>query len=121
MITDIRLQNLRSYGDAAFDLDAAVNIVVGPNASGKTNLLEALLVVATGKSYRGSSEELVKLKKPWARLEVHTPNGGRVVKISKYDKVSKSFEIDNNTYKRLPASKRLPVVLFEPQHLSILS
>lgn len=121
MITDIRLQNFRSYKDAAFDLDGAVNIVVGPNASGKTNLLEALLVIATSKSYRGSSEELIKIKAPWARLEAHTPDGSRVVKITGGEPLTRVFEVDNNAYKRLPVGKRLPVVLFEPQHLSILS
>lgn len=121
MITDIRLQNFRSYKDAAFDLDQAVNIVVGPNASGKTNLLEALLVIATGKTYRGSSEGLIKKQQPWARLEAHTPEGSRVVKITGGEPVGRVFEVDSNTYKRLPVSKCLPVVLFEPQHLSILS
>jgi len=121
MITDIRLQNFRSYKDAAFELDEAVNIVVGPNASGKTNLLEGLLMLAVGKSYRAGSEEMVRLGQPWARLEGHTVSGSRVVKISPGDGLSKSFEIDQRLYKRLPADKTVPVVLFEPQHLLILS
>jgi len=121
MITDIRLQNFRSYKDAAFELDKAVNIVVGPNASGKTNLLEALLVVATGKSYRATSEDLVMLEQAWTRLEAHTDKGARIVKIDKSSGVSKTFEIDDQTFKRLPANKKLPVVLFEPQHLLILT
>ncbi|MGZ6004845.1 MAG: DNA replication/repair protein RecF [Candidatus Saccharimonadales bacterium] len=121
MITDIRLQNFRSYKDAAFELDGAVNIVVGPNASGKTNLLEALLVIATGKSYRGGSQELIRLNQPWARVEVHTIKGSRVVKLTQDETTAKTFDIDQQTYKRLPASQKLPVVLFEPQHLTILS
>ncbi|PIZ62412.1 DNA replication/repair protein RecF, partial [Candidatus Saccharibacteria bacterium CG_4_10_14_0_2_um_filter_52_9] len=40
MITDLRLQNFRSYKDSSFELSPGVNIIVGPNASGKTNLLE---------------------------------------------------------------------------------
>ena len=121
MITDIRLQNFRSYKDAAFELDPGVNIVVGPNASGKTNLLEALLVVATGKSYRAGSEELVMHNKAWARLEAHTVSGSRVAKIDNSDSITKSFEIDKQVYRRLPANKKLPIVLFEPQHLLILT
>lgn len=121
MITDIRLQNFRSYDDSAFELDGGVNIVVGPNASGKTNLLEAILILAIGKSYRAGSEELIKIKKPWARLEAHTKNGTRVVKVQTEPALAKTFDIDKQQYKRLPANKKLPVVLFEPGHLLILS
>ena len=50
MIQDIRLQHFRSYIDDSFEFSPAFNIIVGPNASGKTNLLEAILVVARGGS-----------------------------------------------------------------------
>ncbi len=52
IFTDLRLQNYRSYTDASFELGSGVNIVVGPNAAGKTNLLEAVMVNSVGKSYR---------------------------------------------------------------------
>jgi DNA replication and repair protein RecF len=44
MIADIQLQNFRSYKNDSFEFSSGVNIIVGPNASGKTNLLEAVLV-----------------------------------------------------------------------------
>jgi energy-coupling factor transporter ATP-binding protein EcfA2 len=47
VITDLRLQNFRSYRDASFEMGPGVNIIVGPNASGKTNLLEAVAVLAS--------------------------------------------------------------------------
>jgi DNA replication and repair protein RecF len=46
-ISSIRLQNFRSYTlDESFEFEPGVNIIVGPNASGKTNLLEAVLVLS---------------------------------------------------------------------------
>jgi AAA15 family ATPase/GTPase len=48
MINDLRLQNFRSYIDESFEFIDGVNIIVGPNASGKTNLLEALLMISKG-------------------------------------------------------------------------
>lgn len=120
MITDIRLQNFRSYKDSAFELDKGVNIVVGPNASGKTNLLEAILILSIGKSYRAGDNEIIKIGQPWARLEAHTKDGSRIAKLDA-ETGSKSFEIDQQTYKRLPATKKLPIVLFEPEHLLILT
>lgn len=98
-------------------MSSGVNILVGPNASGKTNLLEALLVVSRGKSYRGSDNELINFGKNEARVEAHTPNGTRIVRLKQGEPTLKSFEINSQPLKRLLRSKVIPVVLFEPNHL----
>ncbi len=121
MITDIRLQKFRSYSDDSFEIDPGVNIIVGPNASGKTNLLEAVLVLARGSSYRAKDVEMVQFGSPWARLDAHTPSQTRVVKIKTDPTITKTFEIDEQTFFRLSQIKNLPTVLFEPNHLSLLS
>jgi DNA replication and repair protein RecF len=123
IFTDIRLQQYRSYTDASFDLGPGVNIVVGPNAAGKTNLLEALMVSAIGRSYRAKDFALIQFDKPWTRIDVHTSdNQTRVVKLRKQDndKSIREFEFDNKPYKRFPASQKQPVVLFEPNDLNLL-
>ncbi|HVX48140.1 MAG TPA: DNA replication and repair protein RecF [Candidatus Saccharimonadales bacterium] len=122
MIIDLRLQNFRSYGNASFELSPGVNIVVGPNASGKTNLLEALLVMARGSSYRAKDSELVSFNKPWTRLDINLIDGGqRTVKIVREPALAKTYELDKKTYKRLMLQHTLPVVLFEPEDLRLLS
>lgn len=123
MITDLRLQQFRSYADASFELANGVNIIVGPNASGKTNILEAILVVATGASYRARDAELIAFDASWARLDADTPHGVRVVKLQAdaADKTLKSFEIDSQKLARLLQPRTIPVVLFEPDHLLLLS
>lgn len=123
MITNLRLQHFRSYDDASFELGSGVNIVVGPNASGKTNLLEAALVVARGGSYRGKDVELIDFKAPWARLDAETLEGHRAVKLQRQsdDKCLKTFLLDDQELSRLMPRRTLPVVLFEPNHLALLS
>lgn len=122
MLTDIRLQNFRSYKDSAFEFSPGVNIVVGPNASGKTNLLEAVLVIATGKSYRTKDKELIRFDEPWARLDAHQDNNSlRSVKITRDgEDTPLKLIIDSKEYKRLPKTQALPVVLFEPNHLLLI-
>jgi len=121
MITDLRLQHFRSFADASFELSPGVNIVVGPNASGKTNLLEALLVLARGSSYRARDIELIQFKKPWARLDGHSEKSGqRTVKLVR-EPPSKAYELDTKPFKRLSQKQSLPVVLFEPNHLQMLA
>lgn len=123
MITDLRLQHFRSYTDASFELADGVNIIVGPNASGKTNILEAVLVLATGGSYRARDADLVQYDAPWARLDADTPTGVRIVKLQAVgpEKALKSFEIDGQKLTRMMQSRTIPVVLFEPNHLLLLS
>ena len=95
--------------------------MVGPNASGKTNLLEAILVLARGSSYRARDIDLIKFQKPWARLEGLYDGHSRVLKLQK-DKIPlKAFDIDGKAYNRLTHANRLPIVLFEPNHLQLLS
>lgn len=53
MILDsISLTNFRNYSKANFEFSPQTTLVVGPNASGKTNLLEAIYFLATGRSFR---------------------------------------------------------------------
>src|SRR5579872_3349266 len=123
MVTDIHLQQFRSYADESFEFSPAVNIIVGPNASGKTNLLEAVQVISLGSSYRAGDQEHVRFTQPWARLEAHTDhNDDRVVIIECEElKTEKKFKINDHTFKRLSLQKSLPLVLFEPNHLLLLS
>ena len=121
MITDLRLQRFRSYSDASFDMGEGVNIIVGPNASGKTNLLEAVLVLARGGSYRAKDAELVQFGQDWARLDADLPDSSRTVKIASDGTVKKTFELDGDTLTRLSHQRTLPAVLFEPDHLLLLS
>lgn len=125
-LVDLRLQNFRSYKDSSFELSPGVNIIVGPNASGKTNLLEAVLVVARGASYRARDTDLVQYGEPWARLDAHDAEGKlRTVKLEcsagTPGACKKSFVIDEKNFLRLSPQKTLPVVLFEPNHLLMLS
>lgn len=123
MITDLRLQHFRSYKDSSFEIGPGVNIIVGPNASGKTNLLEAVLVLARGGSYRAKDADLVQFGADWARIDADLPDSKRVVKLQTAgaDKVAKTFQIDGQVLARLMQARTLPVVLFEPNHLLLLN
>jgi DNA replication and repair protein RecF len=121
MIDSIRLQHFRSYADSSFEFDSGVNIVIGPNASGKTNLLEAILVLASGRSFRGRDTDLVRFSRSWARLDGYFGAQARIIKlVQENHKILKTFSIDGKEFKRLSLDKSLPVVLFEPSHLQLI-
>jgi DNA replication and repair protein RecF len=122
VISSLHLQNFRSYLDASFEFDAGTNIIVGPNASGKTNLLEAILFSARGSSYRAKDTELVHHKRAWARLDSFFDSSERTVKLIQEDgRVAKTFEIGGKTYHRLRLERTVPAVFFEPNHLQLVT
>jgi len=118
MITYVQLKHFRSYTDGSFEFDPGVNIIVGPNASGKTTIIEALLIAFSGKSFKGADREFIQANALWSRIDVGTESEIRIVKTKVYeDKVIKTFEIGDKEYKRLPRERTIPAVLFEPNHL----
>lgn len=121
VITYARLQQFRAYSDGSFEFDPGVNIIVGPNASGKTSLLEAVIVGLQGSSFKARDQELLKHDAEWARIDIGSESGARVCKFQpQYGKLVKTFEVDDHIYKRLSHQKTEPVVLFEPNHLLLL-
>lgn len=54
-ITRLAVQNFRSYGAFACDIEAKHIIITGPNGIGKTNLLEAISLLSPGRGLRNAS------------------------------------------------------------------
>ena len=78
-ISRLRLSHFRNYATAALDLDARHVVLTGPNGSGKTNLLEAVSLLAPGRGMRRAGfDTLVQLgaDSPWAvAATVETDDG----------------------------------------------
>ncbi|KQO10599.1 DNA replication/repair protein RecF [Paenibacillus sp. Leaf72] len=69
-LKNIHLQNYRNYGQLELETSNQVNLFVGPNAQGKTNLLEAIFALALTKSHRTSKDkELIGWEADSARLQ----------------------------------------------------
>ncbi|NCN58701.1 DNA replication and repair protein RecF [Candidatus Microgenomates bacterium] len=58
-IQNIKLHNFRVYNDHMFKFSPTLTTIVGPNTAGKTNILEAIYLLATGKSFRALVEKAV--------------------------------------------------------------
>ena len=69
-LCDIQLRDFRNYENLQLSFDEGVNLIVGHNAQGKTNLLEAVAYLGSGKSFRTQkSAELVRLGADFGDLE----------------------------------------------------
>lgn len=121
-ITSLHLQQFRSYDDYAVELSPNVNIIVGPNASGKTNLLEAVLLVAGSSSFRASAVDVIQHDTQWARVEAMMTDINRSVAIERSgDTFKRKYVINEVQRQRLRFEDCLPVVLFEPENMRLLT
>lgn len=55
-VTNLSLQNFRSYSKKEFIFSPTTTVIIGPNAGGKTNLLEAIFLLAVGRSFRAEQD-----------------------------------------------------------------
>ena len=74
----LSLLGFRSYERLSVTFGDGPHVVAGRNAAGKTNLIEALVVLSTGRSHRGSSDtEMVRWGADFARAAAEVESDGR--------------------------------------------
>jgi DNA replication and repair protein RecF len=135
-ITKICLENFRNYESALLEPHSFGNIILGENAQGKSNLLEAIEYAATGKAYRAAKDfELVRHGADSMKLDISFEAEGMTESISislksktgvlSSNSVTASLqrEIKVNGVKQSSTAalkRRLIVVSFKSQDLNIV-
>ena len=76
---DLSVAHYRSFDSYHLALDEGVTILAGPNAAGKTNLIEALQLLTSGASFRHpTAAELVHDGVGSCKIELRLEGDGRV-------------------------------------------
>lgn len=77
-VRTLSLDGFRSYERLSLSFEDGPHVVVGRNAAGKTNLVEALVLLSTGRSHRSSADpEMVRWGADFARAAAGVESGGR--------------------------------------------
>jgi DNA replication and repair protein RecF len=128
----LSLTGFRSYGSLDVEFAGGPHVVVGPNAAGKTNLLESLVVLGTGRSHRAANDaELISWESSFARLEARVsaagadPGGGAAaeleVVLARTTTAGRKRVRVNGVARRAPALRvALPIVLFAPEDMLLV-
>lgn len=125
-IYEVRLANFRNYDGLLLKCHPKLNIFVGQNGEGKTNLLEAIYYLAVGTSFRGQHEvEMLMWDKIWLRLAVFfgVEDSERVLRQDLYydPAQKKKLALNGVKYRKFEEMpERLNVVLFTPDDLDII-
>lgn len=70
-VNQLILHNFRNYVNININFTDNINVFLGPNAQGKTNLIEALYLAAMGRSHRTNvDQELIRWDQPGASVEI---------------------------------------------------
>lgn len=122
-LNSIQLNHYRNYEQLEIKTDSQVNLFVGPNAQGKTNLLEAIFVLALTKSHRTSKDkELIGWQSSEARIrgEVDKKYGGLTLDLT-LSTQGKKAKINGLEQRKLSDFVgALNVVMFAPEDLEIV-
>ena len=124
-LTEIELRNFRNYENIRLEFDPGVNLIVGDNAQGKTNLLEAISYLGSGKSFRAmKTSEMVRFGADFADIEgeVFSQERHQILRWVLFHG-SRPRQIWRNGAKKKTAGDIagvLPTVLFCPEDLMVL-
>ena len=124
-LNNIHLRDFRNYGEISLDFDPGVNLIVGNNAQGKTNLLEAIAYAGSGKSFRAQkTSEMVRFGADFAEIEakVCAQERCQTLRFLLFSG-SRPRQIFRNGAKKKSAGEIagvLPTVLFCPEDLMVL-
>ena len=119
------LQNFRSYAQAELELHPGVNLLLGDNGVGKTNLLEAVTYLSMGHSFRTRKErEMIKLGEDFCEMKAEIFSSDRVQELRALlfaDNRRRQLFLSGIKEKTFaPLSGRLRTVMFSPGDLTIL-
>lgn len=135
ILQSLSLQNFRSYAKAAFTFSPETTVVVGPNTTGKSNLVEAVYLLASGKSFRAEKDiQLMTFHKDITRvtgqledsdqeqgaLEVLITSIGQESDTPREQNMTKRYFVNGVPKRRVDFAGILPAVLFSPSDLEIV-
>ncbi len=122
-VTRIQLQNFRNFEMQEFAFDSGVNILLGDNAQGKTNVIEALWLFSACKSFRVTDDKaFLRIGEHRAAIYGEYEKNGRTHRpvMKFYDDKGRDLFLNNVAVRPKEIVGQFPAVLFFPDHLSLV-
>lgn len=122
-LEDIELQNYRNYEQATLTFSPSINVLIGENAQGKTNLIESIYFLAMSRSHRTSRDrELIRWDSDFAKVKGLLKKKSHSVPLEIIlSKRGKQAKLNHLEQKKLSDYiGQLNVILFAPEDLSLV-
>jgi DNA replication and repair protein RecF len=122
-IESIRLKSFRNYSDREIYPSPGLTVLIGINASGKTNVIEAVQIVTSGRSFRRPKwDEVIKWDEDSAMISANLSSATTSSKVEVVIKrgAQRTFRLNGLAKKRVSdVAGILPVVVFTPDDLDL--
>lgn len=122
-VTSLSLANYRNYEQLSIELAAGVNLVIGKNGQGKTNLVEAIRYCSTLSSHRSSTSALIKTDEEQASIGIGLENSGKKLKLGielNRDSANRHSVNGNLVKKSSEVLGALTTVIFSPEDIDLI-
>ncbi|MGN0710221.1 MAG: DNA replication/repair protein RecF [Anaerovoracaceae bacterium] len=122
-IKSLELQDFRNYEKLNIDFHPNVNLVLGNNAQGKTNLIEAIYLSSLGKSFRTSNDtEMIRFGSKFFRIKVEAEKKNEEISVEMaVSKESKAVKLNGRKIKKISELlEHVYIVVFSPEDLKIV-
>ena len=123
IVRKIALDGFRNYAFETAEFDAGTNVICGPNAQGKTNLLEAVYMLSCGRSFRTRfDKELVGFGCDWADIlaDVYSHEREQTVNLRLMPGRPKSIRVNGVKKSASELGNVVNTVLFSPDDLNLI-
>jgi DNA replication and repair protein RecF len=124
-VKQIAIKNFRNYPELVLDITSDLVVLSGPNAVGKTNLLESVYFASLFKSFRDDSEFIFMKNATTAELRVQVERRGQEhtieIFLEQRDKIYANFKLDGVVKRRREVQGFLNVVIFEPSDVALFT
>ncbi len=118
MINNIHLKNIRLYEDTTLNINNNLVILVGPNACGKTTILESIYLISKAKSHRTNNiENIIKDNEDFGIIEINENKKYKMI----ISKGGKQLLINNVLYKKISDFiGNIKAIMFSPSDLNLV-
>lgn len=123
-LKELKLTNFRNYKNQNIEFIDGINLFIGNNAQGKTNIIESIYILAFGKSYRTTKdEEIISFNENFSKINLdYIKNGLECnVEYTINELNRKTISKDEIKIKKLSDYVgEIPIVIFSPDSLDIV-
>lgn len=122
IITKIELQNFRSYDHLSLEFQQKMNVILGKNGMGKTNLVEAIHYLSLARSFRTHDDKLlIKKNEPFAKIKAWIEQDGFTKEVEiLISTAGKKIMVNHKQIQKISQlSSIINVIVFEPRDVMI--